>query len=185
MENPRVKDLMLPLSEYATISAEKTIRDALLSLSKAQLGLTQDRHQHRAVLVLNNEGQVIGKLSHWAILRSLDVDFLRTDDLASLARSGLSDDFIDSMKASISGLSTSLQTMCGAAAKIRARDAMVPVGESINEWALLTEAIRTLVTKHTQSLMVTRGNQIVGILRLSDVFKKVATMIEDDDFSKT
>lgn len=47
-EEPRVRDLLLLLSEYSTVSSEATLRDALVALSKAQMGLTDDRHHHRA-----------------------------------------------------------------------------------------------------------------------------------------
>jgi len=47
----------------------------------------------------------------------------------------------------------------------------------VDEMATLNEAvIQLLVGKH-QSLLVTRGREIVGILRLTDVFKKVSDMI--------
>ena len=181
MEEKRVRDLMLSLNEYATIGAESTIQEALVALTKAQLGLTHDRHQHRAVLVLDQNGNVVGKLSHWAILRSLEPKFLKHDDVASLSRTGLTDEFIQSMQNSFSVFTGSLTQMCRYAARIKAKDAMVPLGESIDEDAPLTEAIRKLVMKHIQSLPVTRDGNVVGILRLTDVFEEVADMIRIDD----
>jgi CBS domain-containing protein len=177
MEEKRVRDLMLALDEYATIGADKTIREALEALSQSQLGLTQDRHHHRAVLVLDEKGKVLGKLTHWAILRALEPKFLKTDDLASLSRAGLTEEFIATMEEGISMFTGSLEQMCRYAGRIKARDAMVPVGESIDEEAPLTEAIRMLAMTHVQSLPVTRGDQVVGILRLSDVFQEVAATI--------
>jgi predicted transcriptional regulator len=46
-------------------------------------------------------------------------------------------------------------------------------GEYVEENASLGEAIHQLVMGHHQSLLVTSGQQIVGILRLVDVFKDV------------
>jgi len=176
MEHKLVRDLMLSLDEYATVSFESTIQQALVALSKSQLGLTQDRHYHRAVLVLK-DGRVVGKLSHWAILRSLEPKFLRSDDESSLARAGLTDEFIQSLKDTFSLFTGSLEQMCRAAGRIKAMDAMVPLGESIDQDATLTEAIRNLVMKHAQSLPVTRHGKVVGILRLSDVFEEAADII--------
>ena len=45
--------------------------------------------------------------------------------------------------------------------------------EGRNENATLAEAIHILVMGHHQSLLVTRGDEIVGILRLTDVFSAV------------
>ena len=45
--------------------------------------------------------------------------------------------------------------------------------ECLNENATLDEAIHLLVMGHQQSLLVTRDSEIVGILRLTDVFAAV------------
>ena len=178
MEEKRVRDLMLSLNEYATIGAESTIREALEALSKAQMELTHDRHYHRAVLVLDQNDNVVGKLSHWAILRALEPKFLKHDDVASLSRAGLTDEFIQSMKETFSLFTGSLEQLCRYAARLKAKDAMVPVGESIDENTLLTEAIHQMVLKRVQSLPVTRQNEVVGLLRLTDVFEEVAKIIQ-------
>ena len=177
MDDKKVRDLMHPLEDYATISCECTIREALVALSKAQLGLTPDRHQHRAVLVLDGWGNVVGKLTHWAILRSLEPQLLRNEDLASLDRAGLSEEFVSRLKQQTRMFSGRLQRMCEAAGHLRVGDAMVPAGESISENAPLSEAIEQFVLLHSQSLLIRRDDKVVGILRLSDVFEEVANQI--------
>jgi CBS domain-containing protein len=177
MEEKRVKDVMLSLREYATIHSEATISEALLALSKSQMGLTYDRHHHRAILVLDDRGQVIGKLSHWAILRSLEPKLLREEDLHSLSRAGVSQEFISSITRSLTLFHGGLARLCREAAKVRVKEAMVPLGESIDEEAPLTEAIHLLIRSHAQSTVVTRECEVIGILRLSDVFEEVADLI--------
>lgn len=179
METKKVKDIMLSLQEYATVSFDATIYEALIALSKSQMGLTYDRHHHRAVLVLDEDGHVIGKLSHWAILRSLEPKFFQNADQEILFRSGLSHDFIQRLRDNFSMLSTNLNFMCKEAAKIKVKDAMVPINESIDEEAFLTEAIRLMVLSHCQSMLVIRGKAVVGILRMSDVFEEVADIIRN------
>jgi predicted transcriptional regulator len=46
-------------------------------------------------------------------------------------------------------------------------------GEYVSEEATLNEAIHQIVMGHHQSLLVTRNSGIVGILRLTDVFKHI------------
>jgi len=46
-------------------------------------------------------------------------------------------------------------------------------GEYVDENASLPEAIHELGLEHHQSLLVTRDNKIVGILRQADLFKEV------------
>ncbi len=51
-------------------------------------------------------------------------------------------------------------------------------GEYIAETASLSEAVLLLVAGHHQSLLVTRDKEIVGIIRLTDVFEKISDLIE-------
>jgi len=186
MEEKRVKDLMLSLDEYATIAADSTIREALIALDEAQLGLDDDRHHHRAVLVLDEVGKVAGKLSHWAILRRLEPSFLQTRDLVSITQAGgLTQDFIESLENEFSGFTNTLALMCAEAAKTKAREAMVPVNESIDEDAPLSDAVHEMVIHHVQSMVVKRDDELVGILRLSDVFQEVAQLIRNAPPQKT
>jgi CBS domain-containing protein len=179
METRRVKDLMLALGEYATVSCEATVNEALVALNKAQLGLTYDRHHHRAILVLDQVGRVVGKLTHWTILRSLEPKLFGKVDRDALARTNLSLEFIQSLEDSLSARPANLEAMCREAARVRVKDAMIPVQESVEEQAELTEAIRLFVLGHWQSVLVTRDGEVTGILRLSDVFEEVADMIRN------
>jgi len=176
MDTRRVKELMLPLEQYATTPCESTIRDALVALSKAQLGLTNDRHHHRAILVLDDNGVVIGKLTHWSILKSLLPQMLSEHDQDALARTGLSPEFIESL-AQRHPFRGSLEQMSALADRVRVCEAMVPVDESIDEDARMSFAISKMVEQHMQSILVTRAGAVVGILRLSDVFEEVADVV--------
>jgi len=177
MKPRKVKDLMLSLQAYATVPSSATIREALVALSKAQLGLTYDRHHHRAVLVLDGTGRVVGKLTHWGMLRSLEPRLFGQVEREMLSRSNLSRDFIESLQSRHRGLPHTLQAMCQEAARVMVKDAMVPVRESIDAESELTEAIGKMVLGRCQSLLVTRSDEVVGILRLSDLFEEVADLI--------
>ena len=181
MDSKTAGDLMLPLEAYATIGSDRSLQEALQALSKAQLGLTYDRHQHRAVLVLNSAGAVVGKLTHWAILRSLDPELVDTGEFEALGRAGLSRQLLDRLQRDVSRLGRSVNRMCAVAADVRVADAMVPVGESIDADAPISEAIQQFVQLHAQSLLVMDQGAAVGILRLSDVFEEVADRIRAGD----
>jgi hypothetical protein len=69
-----VKDLMVPLSEYATVMEDATLYDAVLSLEAAQEKF-EDKHtryRHRAILILDKDNNVIGKLSQLDVLKALE-----------------------------------------------------------------------------------------------------------------
>ena len=51
---------------------------------------------------------------------------------------------------------------------------MQPVTESIHEDTTLQEVIEKISEWQVISVLVTRGNQVVGIIRLSDIFQELA-----------
>jgi CBS domain-containing protein len=170
-----VKDLMLPLSEYTTVSEEATLYDAVLTLEKAQQTFDPKKHRHKAVLVYDKNNKVVGKLGQLDILKTLEPKYAEMGDLGPLSRAGFSPEFLKSMIEKFALWDKSLSDICSKAAGLKVKDIMyTPTeGEYVEESASLGEAIHQLVMGHHQSLIVTRGEQIVGILRLVDVFKRV------------
>ena len=51
METVTVNELMVPLSEYATVSEDAILYDAVQVLKKAQNNYDPEKNRHRAVLV--------------------------------------------------------------------------------------------------------------------------------------
>jgi CBS domain-containing protein len=170
-----VRALMVPLAEYATVSEEATLFDAVLALEKAQEAFDPKRQRHRAVLVFDKKNKIIGKLGQLDILRSLEPRYAEMGDLDTLSKTGFSPEFLKSMIEKFALWDKPLSDICSKAAEMRVKDIMyTPTeGEYVEEGASLGEAIHQLVMGHHQSLLVTRGEEIVGILRLADVFGRV------------
>ena len=60
MKSYQVKNLMVPLSEYATVSDAATLLDAVKSLKEAQAAFNQKRYRHRAILVIDKNNHIVG-----------------------------------------------------------------------------------------------------------------------------
>jgi hypothetical protein len=87
MKQYRVKDLMVPISGYATVAVGSTLSEAVVALEKAQEEYCQTQYSHRSVLVLDKNKQVVGKLSQLDFLRSLepkDEEIKRIKNIRSL-----------------------------------------------------------------------------------------------------
>ena len=56
MKTNKIEDLMVPLSEYATVIVGATLFEAILALEKAQGDFDQTKYRHRAILVLDKAG---------------------------------------------------------------------------------------------------------------------------------
>ena len=97
MKTYQVKDLMIPLTEYATVDEDATLFDAVMALEKAQLAFDHSRYHHRAILILNKEGKVVGKLSQIDVLRALEPKYAEMQGSDGLASYGFSKKFMKSM----------------------------------------------------------------------------------------
>ena len=52
-------------------------------------------------------------------------------------------------------------------------------GEFVEDTASINDAIHQLVMGRRQSLLVTRGYEIVGLLRLTDIFREIGKRVAD------
>jgi CBS domain-containing protein len=181
-----VKDLMVPLSEYATVLEDASLYEAVVALEKAQAEFSTPlekapekygpiRHPHRAILVLDKDGQVAGKISQLDALTALEPKYAEMQDRKGMHRFGFTKTFMKSVLETYHLWASPLQD-------IRAKSIEIPVssfmhipteGEYVDEDATHDEAIHQLIVGHHQSLLVTKEGKITGVLRLSDVFEAV------------
>lgn len=178
MDSKRVKDLMVPLDDYPVVSRDATLLEAVRALAKAQKSLPAGRQPHRAVLVIDDNKRIVGKVGQLAVLRALEPRYNVVGDLESLARAGVSDEFVSSMMEHYRFLQDDLTDLCSRAAMRVVREMMVPTTESLDENVLLSEAIHRIIMWQTLSVLVTRGSEIVGVLRLSDLFEEITAQME-------
>ncbi len=183
MEKTTARDLMVPLEEYATVSEEATLKDAVDALEKAQEELDRKRYKylHRAVLVLDNNNEVVGKITQLDILRGLEPNYNKiVDTTRRFSFSGFSSQFLTSMMDMHSLWVHPLSGICAKAADVKVKDFMVTLteGEFIDETTPLEEAMHMMVMGHHHSLFVRRDGNIVGVLRLTDAFNYINDLIK-------
>jgi predicted transcriptional regulator len=144
-------------------------------LEAAQEASDPQKHRHRGVLVYGKNNKVVGKLGQLDILKTLEPKYAEMGDLGPLSRAGFSPEFLRSMIEKFALWDKPLSDICSKAGRMKVKDIMyTPTeGEYVEENASLGEAIHQLVMGHHQSLLVSRGAEIVGILRLVDVFNRV------------
>jgi hypothetical protein len=180
MRTIKVKDLMVPLEDYATISCGGTLLEAVLALEKAQMTLDPSMHKHRAILVLGESGKVVSKMTMKSILVALEPNYGKVEGTEVLERSGYSRDLIKSMLEDNALWAKPMQFVCERAAKLMMGDFIQKPSETeyIHENAPLGEAVHQFIVSPHHSLLVTRDDDVVGILRLSDIFTKVCDIIK-------
>ena len=182
MQNITVKDLMLSLDEYATVRDDASLYEAVKALEKSQKEFDREKHlyHHRAILVFDQNKKIIGKISQLDVLKALEPKYRDMGDFDAISRSGLSVEFIKSIMGRYDLYQRPFAEMCMAASDLRVKDIMYTPGsdEYVEENDSLGHAIHHLIMGHHQSLLVTRDKEIVGILRLTDVFNEVFQTME-------
>lgn len=176
VKDMKVKDLMVSISDYATVYEEATLFEALLALDKAHEKLDPAEHRHRAILILDKKDQVVGKLSQWEVLKALEPKYRQIEDLEKISRAGFSPQFLRSMLVQYALWNKPLMDVCRVGGKYKVGDVMNKPAESeyIHVDAPLGEAINQLVVGQLLSLLVVDDEKkIIGILKLIDVFEEV------------
>jgi CBS domain-containing protein len=179
MATARIVDLMIPLSDYALVHEDATLYDAVIALEEAHARFTSRRYAHRAVLVQNNDGVIVGKLSQRDIIRGLEPGYSEITD-SKLAHYGFSATFIKSIVKSQGLWQKPLDNLAEKGSEIKVREVMyTPAeGEYVDQKASLNEAIHQLIMGDHQSLLVKGGDRVTGVLRLTDVFSEIAALIK-------
>jgi len=170
-----VKELMVPLSEYATVPKGSTLFEAVLALEKAQEEFDHTKYKHRGILILDKKKRVIGKLGQLDVLRALEPKEDDPGEIYDLKQFGFSSRFVHKLRKQRRLKATPLKDLCSKASRLKVEEFMQTPseGEIIEQEASLEMAVMQLVTGHHISLLVTRGKKIIGVLRLTDAFAAV------------
>jgi CBS-domain-containing membrane protein len=184
MKNVLVKDLMVPLAEYATVEKRATLFEAVLALEHAHERLDPKRPKHRAILVVDEERRVVGKIGFREVLKSLEKKYVEIDELKGVG-GNFTPEFIQSQLRKYSLLQQPLNDICRKAAHVRVTEFMhIPRDdEYIAPDATLDQAIHQLIMNEKLSLLVKDGRTVIGILRLSDVVDKIWEIMKACEFT--
>jgi CBS domain-containing protein len=178
MDNKRVRELMVPIDEYPTVSTEASLLEAIEALNRAQRAQQPGRQPFRAVLVKDASGRVVGKIGQLAFLRALQPKQNVMRDMEKMTNAGVSAEVIDSMMEHFRFFEDTFSDLCVRGLSLRVVDAMHPIAEAVNEDTTLPEAIHKIVLWQQLSLLVVRGEVAVGLLRLSDLCDEVARQMK-------
>jgi len=178
MRDILVKEVMVSISDYPCVDEDSTLGEAVVAMDNAPQVVGRGLFPPRAVLVLDKRGSFLGKIGYLDLLQSLEPRYGELE--APIAPSNFTPEFIRSQLRKLDLWQKPLENMCQKAAKIRVRDIVPKLkdAEIIEEDATLDEAIHRMIIEKLQSLLVRKGGEFVGILRLVDVVERIRNMIK-------
>lgn len=181
MEKMKAGELMRPIKEFPRISSQATFVEAVEALEKAQEAYSSGKAPQRILLVYDEAGKIVGKLSPMDFVQGLEPNYDRIDSLKDVSHYHLPKSTLEAMKEQFRLWQTPLGELCKKAynAKIEnfvktpSPDHMVEADDRLD-----SVFHRFVVSRH-DSLFVTEGEEIVGLIRFSDVYRKITQTMKE------
>jgi len=176
MEEKHVKDIMIPIIEYAVVSQDATIKEALKIMKESSERLSPGKYRHMGILVKDAEGNIVGKLTQADILRGIIPDYKDIGDsrLSPIMRAEM-----DEIMSYISD-KTFLERCKTQKAK-KVRDFMNTVALSMDVNKGLGHALHIMRNSDHRGVLVTgEEKKPIGVLRLTDIYQYVKEAILED-----
>lgn len=181
MEKMSVRELMRPVEEFPRISSHATLAEAVKALEKAQEDFSSGRKPQRILLVHDDSGKIVGKISPMDVVQGLEPSYDKIDSLKSSSPYHLGQDILEEMKEQFRLWQKPLADMCKKAyavkienyVKMPTHDHMVNVNDKMDK------AFHLFVLGRHDSLFVRDGDEIVGLIRFSDVYRKIAQTMNE------
>ena len=157
----KVKDIMLPIQDYATVFLENTLRDAVFVLKNTfYAGCAEGSQAHRSVLVFNSKKKLVGTLGFKEVMH-----LLRLSKEMPKNRNEL---FI---------------SLCISQSGKKVKDVMAPIGsEFVNAEDSVLDAAHLLIHSGLDLIPVLEKGNVVGMIRSAEIFKEVSQLLEENTF---
>jgi len=173
MEKMKARDLMVPRDSFPRISENATFYEALKALESAQQKYLSGEAPQRILLVEDDKGNVIGKLSPIDLLRGLETNYARANTEKSFSELGLS--YIwKSMQSDYALWENPFKDLCRKAVGVHVKDFIKgpSEGQSVKADDTLSKCFHLFVMNRHDALFVYEGEEIIGLLRFTDLYNK-------------
>jgi len=158
----KVRDLMIPLEDYDSIYADKSVRDAYELMAKTG---------HHAILVLDENNEPIGQLSYRDALIALEPKY----SAGKWGHSGLTPQAFENYP--VFYYEGEFSGQCKAQLKKSVKEVMSLFPVSIDKDATLSEAVHVMMAKNIGRMPVVSGGKFMGMIRLVEIFDEVKKVV--------
>jgi len=181
MKSRQIKELMVPIEDYATIHEDATIAEAIRALENANKRHGDKPYRHQSLVVIDANRHVVGRLSQVDIMHAMEPRYTELGDARWIGRSVLSRQVLVTLREKFQLWERPLEDLCGVVQSVKVRDFMqIPSeGEFVQETDTMNIAMHRIVMGRHHSLLVTRDKEIVGILRSTDLFNALYDMMAE------
>lgn len=182
MRNTKVKELMITVDRYPTVPKDVSVLQAMKILEEWLANLPPELPPYRAVLVVDESGAIIGKVGHLAFLKAMEpkLKIGRDSNSNSLEKANLSPDILESIERNVHMWDDDYFDICAAVNNTKITEIMHPTDECVDEEMPVIYALHQIIELKSISLLVKRGETIVGIIRLIDIYNDLKKRVLTD-----
>jgi CBS domain-containing protein len=177
----KVREITIPLSEYAVTRIDHTLKQAVPALRRLYCQVEDGKCTeagHRTILVLDQAGALVGVLDFRSILKVL-IPEVAGGLTARLAALEVSIAFAQAGATELDEANASFRARVIKNADTKVRDVMLKVRGTISADADIVEALRLLLSNRITMIPVYDGEQLIGVVRDSDLFLFVAEILAE------
>ena len=175
----KVRDVMVPLADYATTGPDNLLKDAVLEMRKIYCEVETGECTeagHRTSLVLD-EGKLIGIIDFRTILKTL-IPELAGSLGQKLSALGVSIAFAEADASDLDESEAGFAERVVKYSETKVSDMMLKIhGKGIQADSRLIDGLRMLYKFKVTVLPVYDGEELVGVLRDSDLFLATANIL--------
>jgi CBS domain-containing protein len=163
----KVKDLMISLEDYPHIPYWFTLRQAMAIVREAAIKF-EGGFEPRALLVFDEKYQLMGMLTLRDIIKGLEPKFLQETNLVKTDPSLtvlMGDQLGPNMKE---------------ASQRPVSEVMSPIQATVDADALIVKALYLMIRENVGLMPVIQNSKVAGMVRLSDLFGEITTLVLGD-----
>lgn len=175
-----VRDLMRPVAEFPRISQDATFGEAVAALDEARADFTAGRAKQFALLVEDERGRIIGKVSPMDVIQGLEPGYLKMIDSSGLRFKDVNY-VVETMRQKARLWVRPFDDLCLSAKTFKVKEFMrLPVESTrIKATDSMDTAFHHFLSGRHDSLFVVDGDAVSGILTFSDVYREVSRRITE------
>ena len=169
MKDIKVKEVMIPISNYVTVKQTDSLVDVLQALEANRR--SKSEHAHRDAIVVEESGLITGKVTMLDVFRAMEPHYKKVDQ--SQKKGFLTVDFVMKPFKDFDLWMEPTKSLCERGGRLKVLEVMhIPEKtEYIQEDDTLEKALHLYVMGVHQPLIVKNGNTVTGVLRFGDLFE--------------
>jgi predicted transcriptional regulator len=186
-ETKTVKDIMSPIEDYDMVQEDDRICEALRIIrdNYQKIEARQPGNFHKTLFVKSAEGDIVGKLSIYDLIRGLVPESVRTAGTAKerhrtiSAKEAEAAEEIAEIQERFQWLDTNFFELVQKESQRKVRDVMSPVHPLLKEDDTINKSIYVMFRENIRQPLVDRDGKIVGVVALMDIFPELLEIAGD------